>query len=118
MLKMMILIKRKEGMSPAEFLDYYENRHVPLVESLLPPLPYYRRNYVSQDHPMNMLLGKKLDFDVVTEIEFDSAEDAKHWFSVWTAPTIAGPIDRDEANFVSETYLFVVDERNSVHKKK
>ena len=36
---------KKEGLDTQGFIDYYEHHHVPLVLSLAPAPPVYKRNY-------------------------------------------------------------------------
>src|SRR3546814_8457508 len=49
MVKLVALLKAKEGLSQEEFENYYEQYHVPLVLKHLPQIAHYRRNYVVPD---------------------------------------------------------------------
>src|SRR3546814_13313285 len=49
MVKLVALLKAKEGLSQEEFENYYEKYHVPLVLKHLPQIAHYRRNYVVPD---------------------------------------------------------------------
>ena len=73
MIKMVTLIHRKTGMSRQEFIDYYENHHVPLVSSLFPQIVKCVRNYPSTDnfHYVGSSSSPAVPFDAVTE----------HWFA-------------------------------------
>jgi len=46
MIKMLGVFRRKPGITPEGYKNYYENEHVPLVLSLSPRFAAYRRNYV------------------------------------------------------------------------
>ena len=46
MVKEMLLIKRKEGLSLQEFMKHYEEVHAPLILKLCPSVRKYVRNYV------------------------------------------------------------------------
>lgn len=66
--KIMLFMKRRDGMSLAEFRDYYENHHVPLVTKGGAGTPHYVRKYIEPlTHPET---GEWVDppFDVITEI--------------------------------------------------
>ena len=70
--KILILLKRRPGMTVAEFRDYYETRHRPLVGKYASPgLCYYARRYLE---PLPHVDTKELtepEFDVITELWFD-----------------------------------------------
>lgn len=85
-----MFIPRRPGMTPEEFRDYYENRHVPLVLSILDkdtqPVRH-SRYYIQRDAsaqgdaavaPPLLYLGDpdKVIFDCVTMVEF---EDKAHF---------------------------------------
>jgi hypothetical protein len=40
MLKVFAFLTKKEGMETQAFIDYYENKHVPLICSLTPTPPF------------------------------------------------------------------------------
>jgi hypothetical protein len=119
MFKWIVQIKRKNGISKEEFIDYYENKHEPLILSLLPKLAEYRRNYLVDD-PIIGVDGRsgdidKLDFDVLTECIFKNREDALEFVAVLSRPEVIGRIKEDEANFVEPQHdnVFVVEVRES-----
>ncbi|MBL7501500.1 EthD domain-containing protein [Frankia sp. CNm7] len=72
MIKVIMLLKRKPGLSLAEFVEHYENVHVPLVEKLATRARRYERHFL---HPMgNVVAGGdplEPEYDVVTEIWYD-----------------------------------------------
>ena len=47
MYKLLVLTKRKPGMSLQQFQDYYENAHARLVLRITPLMRKYRRNYLT-----------------------------------------------------------------------
>jgi hypothetical protein len=85
MIKVFGYLKRKPGLSPQEFADYYEHNHVPLVLS-------------KASMPM-------------TELVFAD----RHDLSSWMASLGVDEIARDEENFIDRaaTRAYVVDERSS-----
>jgi hypothetical protein len=105
MFKWMMAIKRKNGISHQEFIDYYENTHAPLLRSLLPPMYIYRRNYLTFDDPLFAVDGRgggntDLDFDVITEVIFSTREEAEALMAAVANPEIFAKIKADEDNFV------------------
>jgi uncharacterized protein (TIGR02118 family) len=68
--KVLLFIRRKDGLSREAFRERYESGHAPLARRTLPLLRRYARNYVTAESP-----GWEPDFDVVTEFWFDSWED-------------------------------------------
>jgi len=108
--KVFVYLTKREGSTPEEFVDYYENHHVPLVLSLAPMPRVYKRNYLLRGHPAN-LESPTINFDVITEIVWDSQEESENWIALVSVPAIA----EDEARFLdrSKTRAYVVDERGS-----
>jgi len=72
MVKTIYLIKKKPGLTPAEFREHYEEVYVPLALSLYPTIRKSVRNYtIPNDIPTNAV---DLDFDCMTEVWFDDME--------------------------------------------
>lgn len=115
MYKSIALLKCKPGLTREQFVDYYENCHVPLVRSLLPEICGYRRNFIDPDGAFVGPACAERDYDVITEIwyadraAYDSAM-ARH-----ARPEIGGRISADEENFLdrSRIRMFVVEEHVS-----
>lgn len=63
--KILLFLKRRPGMSVADFRDYYENTHVKLAEKYSTGLLRYVRRYLD---PVG---GEELPFDVITELWLD-----------------------------------------------
>ena len=80
MIKSVGLFRRKPGMLREDFVRYYEEKHVPLVLSLMPQIAEYRRNYVvaAQDLGHGAASTLPIGFDVMTEVWFrdGAARDA------------------------------------------
>ena len=75
MLKQVVLLKRRDGMSMDEFIDYYENHHAKMAERYMPLARRYLRRYVRPEK--NPITGEivELDFDVVMEIWWSTRQD-------------------------------------------
>lgn len=69
--KILLLMKRRSGMSVDAFRDYYETHHVPLVSKYSSGMSRYVRRYIDpHPHPETGDPGE-LPFDVITELWFD-----------------------------------------------
>jgi hypothetical protein len=75
MVKVILLLKRRPGLSLAEFIEHYEEIHIPLVEKLSTRAQSYQRHFL---HPMPDLYGRgeplEPEYDVVTEIVYEDME--------------------------------------------
>ena len=109
MLKVMAFLVKRQGISSEELVDYFENRHVPMILSLAPPPARYTRNYIQPDATAE----PRDEVDIVTELEFADADAYQAWVAVMYAPG-SGVAD-DEAKFLdrSKTRSYTVIERTS-----
>ncbi|HEX4559765.1 MAG TPA: EthD domain-containing protein [Mycobacterium sp.] len=110
MIKVFGYLKRKPGLSAAEFADYYESNHVPLVLSKAFRPTVYKRNYIRRGDAFN-IEGDEIGFDCMTELVFADREELLAWMASLGDDEIA----RDEENFIDRpaTRAYVVDERTS-----
>jgi uncharacterized protein (TIGR02118 family) len=111
MFKVFAYLTRRQGTTREEFIDYYENHHVPLVLSLASMPRVYKRNYVVR--AMTADPGSPdIDFDVVTEMAWDDRAGFEEWMALAGVPAIA----EDEARFLdrSKTRAHVIEERVTV----
>lgn len=115
MFKTIALLKRKAGLSRAEFIDYYENHHAKLVLELQPQLRDYRRNFIDLDGAYLPAAAPALDFDVITEMWYDDRAAYEAAMAVWDDPELAQRRIRDEANFIDLEHIrfFIVDEHGA-----
>ncbi|MBV9840045.1 MAG: EthD domain-containing protein [Sphingomonadaceae bacterium] len=106
MIKVMLFVKRKPGLTHEEFRARYESGHVPLAISELPHLVQYRRNFVKPTPGM-----AEVDFDVVTEFWFDNKEGWKATAAYALDPVKGRTLADDEAVFMDRsTMRFVMVE--------
>jgi hypothetical protein len=106
---MLSYLVKREGMSADEFVDYYENHHVPLILSLAPPPAVYKRHYLQRGDAFN--LGEAtIDFDVVTEQQFEDRTAFQSWIEAVTSGDNGDRVAADEARFLerSQTRASVV----------
>ena len=106
MFKLIVMFKRKAGMSMDQFIDHYENVHAVLARKILPPQDLYRRNYIMADDPFidhigdNRSVREEPPFDVVTEAIYSTREDAIACVETFFRGESGREIVEDEANFV------------------
>lgn len=100
----MAFLVRKPGLTMDEFVDYYENNHVPLIVSHGNGLLGYKRNYIRDE-----LAG----FDAVSEFSFTDLNAYKAWAAAMYSPETG--VEKDEANFLDrpKTRACVVEEHVS-----
>jgi hypothetical protein len=118
MIKMVTLMRKREGMTREELIDYYENKHVPLSMELFPQIVKMTRNFPVTDnfHYVSSAAMPKVPYDVVTE----------HWFADQSSydkmmADFAGDPDKfqrlsdDEGMFCDKdsVLMFMVDERET-----
>jgi EthD domain len=106
MYKLMAFIARKEGTTKEAFRDYYEEFHTLLIAEIAPPMKAYRRNYVNLSAPF-MRCEDQIDFDVVTEMEFDDQDECQRWFDAFRDPDSFALVAADEQKFIDVERLRV-----------
>ena len=107
MLKEMLLIKRKEGLSKEDFVKHYEEVHAPLIMKMCPSVKKYTRNYVQ-----HALTGGEPGFDCITEVWYEDAAGLKALAGLYSSDE--GKVIRDsEASFLDQSKLvaMLVDEK-------
>ena len=106
MIKGMSLVKRKPGLTLAEFARHYEEVHVPLAMKHF-PFKKHMRNYISKPED-----AEEPWFDCITEVWFETMADcqAAAEFSVSEAYKV---IAEDEEKFMDRSRIvaFIVEER-------
>lgn len=103
MIKTVLLLRRKPGMTMEEFIDYYENNHAPLCMELYPGLfADYRRSYILPDGMYSAAhVGAAApvpEFDVISELWFRTQEDYERMQAGFADPQIGPRLRADEMN--------------------
>ena len=109
MFKVLAFLSKREGIETRAFIDYYENKHVPLICSLAPTPIVYKRRYVIEKLTSQ---GGAIDFDVVTELGFADRATYLAWIAKLSAPGAGEQVSADEARFLdrSRTRAYVSEE--------
>jgi uncharacterized protein (TIGR02118 family) len=113
--KMVLMFKRKSGLTMEQFIEYYETKHAPFILSISSRCSVYRRNYVQNSFLAAHAEGASntADPDVITELHFRSQADFDAFFAACNEKIDA--IARDEQNFVDRTTIrgYLVSETDS-----
>ena len=113
MLKMIALLKKRAGMSRAEFRAYYEGNHVPLILAQQGPnMLEYRRNYLTGE----MINGAEdMPFDVITEFVYADRAAFDRAFARMMAPEATREREEDEAKLfdIPAIRVFMVETSES-----
>jgi uncharacterized protein (TIGR02118 family) len=114
MIKIVALLKRRAGLTLAEFAEYYEHRHAPLFARSIPPEVDRAITHYVQNHAV-ALGGREPAWDCVTEIGFRDLAGMRVW-SRWYAGPQGVVLREDEENFMDTAARVVVvtDERRPV----
>lgn len=107
------LLKRRPGMSKADFIAYYEAHHRLIGEKVLGG---YATRYIRRFlHPTDGE-DRPEDADVVMEIDFPDAATRDAWFAAMADETTMAEIVADEERLFDRDRIrtFTVEERTSV----
>lgn len=105
MFKVMVMIKRKPGMSMEDFIAYYENQHAPLGASKVPNLKRYVRHFIRPYGNDVYSADNESSYDVLTEIWFDDKADFERGMAYLTEPETAAIIGADEENLFDKSSI-------------
>jgi hypothetical protein len=90
------IFKRVPGMSQADFREYYEKKHGPLMVELMKPhgLVSYDHYPVRDIHPLDMYVNEGgPEFDAISIYSFETPEGAA---ASWVLPQVV----EDSRNFI------------------
>lgn len=115
MFKVIILIKRKPGMSMEDFIAYYETSHAPLAVSKVPNLKRYVRHFLRPYGNDVYAADAEPTYDVATEIWFDDEADFQKGMAYLTEPETAAIIGADEEKLFDKSSIrfMIVEDHES-----
>ena len=116
MFEVMILIRRKPGMSMEEFVRYYETAHAPLGASKVPNMKRYVRHFLRPYGNAVYGTDPASQEDFVTELWFDDEADFQSGVAYPTAPETARIIGEDEDKLFDKSSIrfYVVQESEPI----
>ena len=105
MIKVVGMLKKKNGMTTKEFADYWREKHAPLGFRILPeecrPVKYL------QNYALDLGRGGEPPYDGVAESYFDDMASFNRW-NEWFWGEGGKPLRDDEDNFIDKSKRFVV----------
>lgn len=120
MFKVLWLMKRKEGTSMDDLINYYENHHSVLAQKLwkqkFRPLKYMRRYFRSIDHLLPFAgTFSGCDFDLAMEMWFKSPEHFTEMIEVCSPEDVWKTIIEDENRFLDpqKRAIFILEEHET-----
>lgn len=108
MIKLIVAIRRRAGMSPEDFQAHWRNQHARLVKDS-PATAKYVRRYVQCHTRLDEYAAGEVAFDGTAELWFDSVADKDAFFS---DPDYLRDVNPDEERFadMTQTVFFVTEE--------
>lgn len=117
MFKMILTARRRPDISREDFIDYYDNRHVPFMHRLLGGggASVHRRNFVVAQAAG----GPGEDFDVFTEVLYKDRAAFEAAVRLYADPEILRQAREDEAQFLIPESIraFAVDPHETVFER-
>jgi hypothetical protein len=112
---MVVLLKKKPGMSDAAFKDYYERHHAQLVRQSAPRMRKYVRNYLTPIGNEVYAADEGGTVSCVTEAWFQSKEEFEQTIAGIFGSDTAEALTRDEENLFDRPFIrwFAADEIES-----
>ena len=96
--KILIFMKRKPGTTMEQFMDYYENRHVPLCLKYSSAVSRYIRRFLTPMPHAESGTNEELPYDVVTELWFDEEATFKGTVEYLSTHVMPEEVVQDEIN--------------------
>ena len=115
MFKVLVLLKRKKGMSLDEFINYYETKHSALGVKYQTKMKRYIRHYLKPiPYPLDGSVQEP-EYDVLTELWFDDQKAFEDGMALMRAPEANAVLSEDEKNLfdLSKNCLVAVEDHES-----
>ena len=124
MVKIIMLIKRRPDLTREEFMDYYDNKHVPLMHKILSRgAAIHRRNFVIPNvadigAADNIDSSAANEYDVICEVFYEDRETAESVMRDFEDPEIRRLCEEDEAKFQLRGSIkrYIVDVHETVFR--
>lgn len=109
MVKYIVMLRRKPGLTKQQFLKHWKEVHGPLVARISPGIKKY-----IQSHPLEVP-GIECEIDGIAELWFDNLEDLLRW-RAWRNTEAGKPLNEDEAGLIdmSQVGRFICQEHKIV----
>jgi hypothetical protein len=94
--KILLFMKRRPGLTMAEFVDYYENHHVPLALKYGSSMTGYTRRYLTPQPNAATGQNEELPYDVITELSYDDETTFQRTLAYLSRSAMPDEIVEDE----------------------
>jgi len=101
--KILLFMKRHPGMSQDEFIQYYEQKHVPLALKYSDGMKAYKRRFISPQTHFETGECSDLGFDVITELCFDDEKTCNTVLGYLATSPLPDEVVEDEKNLFDRT---------------
>lgn len=116
MIKFISLLKRRQGLSFEDFIDYYENKHVPLGKEYVREALHYQRRFL---RPAALPTGESAQpgYDCILEIWFENQAKMDAAMARLASPDISKLLAEDEGRLFDRdhTQCFFVETERTTH---
>lgn len=96
MYKTAVLIRRNPGLTSEQFRTHYEAVHAPLASGFMPKMLRYTRHFLTPYGNTTYAAGGVADYDVITEMWFETESDFLETMAQLSRPDIAAQLGADE----------------------
>jgi hypothetical protein len=107
MFKVVMLIKKRPDLTREQFIDYYDNTHVPFMHRVLSKgAAVHRRNFIIKSDAQQQVNHRNLaepaedDYDVISEVMYEDRETAESVIRDFEDEAVRLECEADEANFI------------------
>ena len=101
MVTMILLLKRKQGMTPEQFRQHYETGHVALARKHLGHLFVdYRSCYPEETYGHANAGGGDEGYDAITRVDFADRAAYDEFLTICARPDVLAALSEDEARFL------------------
>ena len=110
MITLVLLLKRKPGLTKEQFRHHYETVHVPLAKKHVGHLFLdYKRHYINSNIGIapdgnGMVLKAEGEYDAITNIVFENQAAVDEFLRIAALPETA-VLAQDEANFLDRSKM-------------
>lgn len=101
--KILLFMKRRPDMSREEFMQYYEEKHVPLALKYAGGMKSYTRRFISPQTHVETGPCSDLGFDVITELGYDDETIFENTLKYLSTAPLPDEVIEDEERLFDRT---------------
>jgi uncharacterized protein (TIGR02118 family) len=105
MIKIITLLRRKDGMTHEEFVRHWEEVHAPMLREI-PEIRRYVQSHIVSERPSPVATIEG-EVDGIVELWYDDLETLAR---VWASPAVSA-LAEDTRRFIGAMKSFIIDEK-------